>query len=146
MTQKFATRSAWKRAYSFRLNGYLKAGERYMELAPHEAPSYIRRPYSATEWLALTPAERRAQHRKNGAEFITSKLGPAPDPVMTSTLTVAALERKVVRETDKLCDDLRFYLNGTPEEVEAAVAAQLPALRARVFDDLTSRFTIVGDV
>ena len=138
-----ATRSAWKRAYSARRTGYLRAGDRFIEDAPHEAPAHIRRPYSAKEWLALSVDERRTQHRKNAEEFVLSKLGPMPGTVQKKTLTLSALERLVIERADGHAADLRFILNGDAETVEAIVAAQLPAFRAKVFDELTSKFSII---
>lgn len=143
-TETFTSRSAWKRAYSRRRNGYLKAGDRFIKAAPHEAPAHVRRPYSASQWIALPVEERRAQHRKNAEEFVLSKIGPMPGTVQQKTLTLSALERLVIEGADNHADDLRFVLNGDAETVEAIVAAQLPALRAKVFDELVSRHAIVN--
>lgn len=147
--ETFTSRSAWRRAYSRRRNGYLRSGDRYMEEAPHKAPAHIRHPYSAKQWVALPVNERRAQHKNNAEEFVLSKIGPMPGTPAKAPekkwLTLSALERLVVERADAHAGDLRFILNGDAATVEAIVAAQLPAFRARVFDELTSRFTIVED-
>lgn len=141
--ETYTSRSAYKRAYSRRRTGYLKAGDRYIDVAPHEAPVHIRRPYSASQWIALTVDERRAQHRRNADEFVKAKLGPMPGPDVAKAITISELERLVIERADHHAADLRFILNGTPEQVDAIVAAQLPAFRAKVFDDLTTTFTII---
>lgn len=137
------SRSAWKRTYSTRRNGYLRSGDRYMEEAPHEAPAHIRRPYSAKQWVGLTVDERRTQHKKNAEEFVLSKIGPMPGTVEKRSLTLSALEALVIQRADNHINDLRFVLNGTPDQVEAIVAAQLPAFRAKVFDELVSTYQII---
>lgn len=135
--------AAYKRTFHRRRLGYLRAGDRFIETAPHEAPARFRHPYTAPEWLALTVEERRAQHRRNAKEFITAQLGPAPGPIKGKTITLSELERLVIQRADDHAADLRFILSGPTDRVEAIIAGELPALRARVFDDLTARYSIL---
>lgn len=141
--ETFTSRTDYKRAFSRRRKGYLLAGDRFVDEAPHEAPAYIRRPYSASQWISLTLDERRAQHRKNAEEFVKAKLGPMPEPFARKTITLSQLERLVIERADEHANDLRFILSGTPDHVEAIVSAQIPAFRARVFDGLVSTHRIV---
>jgi hypothetical protein len=147
--QYFPTKTAWRKAYNRRKDGFVRAGSRFVDEAPHEAPSRIRRPYSATQWVTLSPEERMAHLRKNADAFVREQLGPAPEarpasaPSRRKALTLSQLEAEVIQRADNHASDLRFILTGEAETVESIIAAQVPAFRARVFDDLVSKFAII---
>lgn len=151
MTQEtYPSRSAWKRAFDKRRAGFMSAKARFIDLAPHEAPSDLRAPYSSSEWIALTVDERQAHVRAKAKEFVLSKMGPMPEPATAPApqraMTLRQLEAEVIRRADNHAADLRFILKGDPAQVEAIVASQIPAFRAQAFDQLVSKHAIYEDV
>jgi hypothetical protein len=142
-TPTFRTKTEWKQTYSRRRNGFIRAAHPYITTSAHEAPLHIRRPYSASEWIAL-PETERVEHVKQVAhEFVLDKIGPAPEP-RRQTITLADLERRVIAEAEQKCDDLRFILSGDPDDVEARVNEQRPRFRAEVFDRLTKKYKVLA--
>lgn len=137
---QYPTRSQWRKAYNRRKRGYILAADRFIHHSPHEAPARIRTPYSASEWLALTPAEREAHVRKVADEFIRSQVGPEPEP---ASLTLSQLERRVTAEAEAKANDLRAVLKGTPDQIETLVRIQLPKFRADAFERLTKTHRII---
>jgi hypothetical protein len=136
----YPTKSAWRRAYNRRKDGFMRANERFIEDAPHETPASLRKPHIASEWIALSPEERRRHVRAVADEFVRSKIGPAPEP---ATLTLSALERRVIEQADSRAADLRATLKGSPARVEELVEAQRPAFRAEAFDRLVATHRII---
>lgn len=136
----YPSRAAWRRAYNKRKNGVVRAAERFIEDAPHEAPARVRRPYASSEWLALTPEERRAHVHASAKEYVLALMPPEPEP---RSLTLSALERLVIQHADRRAADLRATLKGSPAQVEAIVEAQLPAFRAAAFEQLTATHRII---
>lgn len=151
MTQEtYPSRSAWRRAFNQRRAGYLSAHSRFIDGAPHEAPSSFRAPYSSSQWIALTPEARLAHAREKAREFVAAKIGPMPEPAVDLSLrramTLDQLEAVVIQRADEHAADLRFILTGDPDQVEAIVAAQLPTFRAKVFDELIRKYAIYENV
>lgn len=136
----YPSKSAWRRAFNKRREGYMLANERYIEAAPYEAPSRIRTPYSASEWLDLTPEERRRHVHAQAKTFVLSKMPPAPEP---ATLTLSQLERLVIQHADRRTEDLRATLKGSRAQIEAIVEAQRSAFRAAAFEQLTNTHRII---
>lgn len=138
------TRSTYYRRYSQLFAQKMGAAERFAEIAPADVPRDLRAPYLASEWLKLSPEERRNHMREIAKKEIVAALGPRPSRTgKRPSLSLSELERLVIERAENHAADLRFILNGTPEHVEAIVVSQLPALRAKVFDDLTDKYQII---
>lgn len=143
MPNKYTSRTAYDRRFSQLLAQKMQAAERFIGASPAETPLTLRTPYAASEWVKLTEKERRDHVRERTKKEIADLLGPRPVKTGTRTLTLSALEALTIERANNHADDLRCILNGTPDQVEAIISAQLPALRGKVFDKLTSRYSII---
>lgn len=108
-------------------------------------------PYDLEAWQAVSPpvagphARGSPRARARSRSRTSNPRGLPATPAARKALTVSALERPVIERADNHAADLRQILNGEPASVEAIVSAQLPAFRAKVFDELTTRYAIVED-